>query len=58
VWWRRRFRSTGTAELGLDADAPAIERAAMALTWVERLLIGRVGVPFGTSVLCVARRPR
>jgi hypothetical protein len=30
----------------------------MALTGVERQLLGRVGLPFGTSVLCVAvRRP-
>jgi dolichyl-phosphate beta-glucosyltransferase len=54
VWWRRRLRSTGEAELGLDVASPAIDRAAMVLTWGERLLVGRAAVPFGTSVLAVA----
>jgi hypothetical protein len=30
-----------------------LDRAAMVLTAVERSLIGRVVLPFGTSVLCV-----
>jgi SAM-dependent methyltransferase len=55
VWWRRRARSTGTAELGLDVASPVVDAAAMALTWAERSTVGRLSLPFGTSVLCVAR---
>ena len=48
----------GSPELGLDKTSFALATAAMALTGVERQLLGRVGLPFGTSVLCVAiRRP-
>lgn len=56
VWWRRRARSTGEAELGLDVASPTIDRAAMVLTGIERATIGRISLPFGTSLLCVARR--
>lgn len=55
VWWKRRLRSTGEAELGLDVASPAIDRTAMALTWIERSLVGRLSLPFGTSILAVAR---
>ena len=33
-----------------------VDMAAMALTCAERQLLGRVRVPFGTSILCVAVR--
>jgi SAM-dependent methyltransferase len=56
VWWRRRARSSGEAELGLDVASPAVDRAAMVLTALERATVGRVPLPFGTSILCVARR--
>ncbi|HEY7133727.1 MAG TPA: bifunctional glycosyltransferase/class I SAM-dependent methyltransferase [Acidimicrobiia bacterium] len=57
VWVRRRVRSTGRAELGLDVASPVVDRAALVLTAVERVLVSRLGVrlPFGTSVLAVAR---
>lgn len=58
VWVTRRVRSGGDAELGLDRTSFAVDRAAMVLTWLERLLLGRVSLPLGTSVLCVARRRR
>jgi hypothetical protein len=54
VWLTRRVVRPGTAELGLDRTSVLIDRAAMALTWLERGLIGRVSMPLGTSVLCVA----
>jgi SAM-dependent methyltransferase len=54
VWWRRRMRSPNEAELGLDVASPVIDRTAMVLTYGERFLVGRVGMPFGTSVLAVA----
>jgi SAM-dependent methyltransferase len=54
--WATRTRARDRAELGLDRTSAAIDRAAMALTWGERALVGRMPVPFGTSVLCVARR--
>jgi hypothetical protein len=56
VWWRRRARNTGQAELGLDVASPLIDRTAMVLTSIERALLGRVSMPLGTSILCVARR--
>ncbi|HEX6237193.1 MAG TPA: methyltransferase domain-containing protein [Acidimicrobiales bacterium] len=58
VWLKRKVVSTGTAELGLDQTSTAIDAAAMALTLVERSLVGRAALPFGTSVLCVAKRDR
>ena len=54
VWWRRRFRAPDQAELGLDVASPAIDVAAMVLTWCERVLLGRLTMPFGTSLLSVA----
>ena len=41
--------------LGLDRRSSRIDRAAMVLTAVERLLVGRVVLPVGTSILAVAR---
>jgi dolichyl-phosphate beta-glucosyltransferase len=53
---RRLLRSS--PELGLDKTSFALDTAAMALTWAERQLLGRVRLPFGTSILGVAvRRP-
>ena len=43
-------------ELGLDQTSPLIDRVAMALTLVERQLVGRVTVPVGTSILYVAQK--
>ena len=58
VFLTRKLRSRGSPELGLDKTSFGLDAAAMALTAVERQLLGRVGLPFGTSVLCVAvRRP-
>jgi SAM-dependent methyltransferase len=56
VWVTRRLASGGAAELGLDRTSFVIDRAAMVLTALERSLLGRVSVPLGTSILCVARR--
>lgn len=56
VWLTRRLASGDGAELGLDRTSFAVDRAAMVLTWFERALLGRVSLPLGTSVLCVARR--
>lgn len=41
---------------GLGAAATPIDRAALVLTALERLLVGRVSLPLGSSVLCVAVR--
>jgi dolichyl-phosphate beta-glucosyltransferase len=58
VFLTRKLVGRGSAELGLDKTSFALATAAMALTGVERQLLGRVRLPFGTSVLCVAiRRP-
>jgi dolichyl-phosphate beta-glucosyltransferase len=56
VWFVRRLASTGSAELGLDRRSLPIDIASLVLTAIERELIGRVRLPFGTSILCVARR--
>ena len=59
VWVERRMRraDADSPPLGLDRSSFLIDRAAMVLTTVERLLLGRVTLPFGTSLLCVARKP-
>jgi hypothetical protein len=57
VWVTRRSNSEG-AELGLDKTSTGIELAAIVLTRLERAFIGRVPLPFGTSVLAVARPTR
>lgn len=58
VWLKRKVVSSGGAELGLDQTSRAIDGAAMVLTLAERMLVGRLPLPFGTSVLCVANRHR
>jgi SAM-dependent methyltransferase len=56
VWPTRRLSRGDGAELGLDRTSLLVDRAAMVLTALERELIGRVRLPLGTSLLCVARR--
>lgn len=55
VWFVRRFAHPASAELGLDRRSLPIDIASLVLTAVERLCIGRISLPWGTSVLCVAR---
>jgi SAM-dependent methyltransferase len=50
---KRRITGEGP-ELGLDQSSAFIDRAAMVLTWLERVVLGRVSLPLGTSILCVA----
>lgn len=54
VWLTRRVVRRDKAELGLDRTSVLIDRASMVLTWFERQLLGRVPIPVGTSLLCVA----
>jgi dolichyl-phosphate beta-glucosyltransferase len=56
VFLTRKLLSVGSPELGLDRTSLTLDMAAMALTCAERQLLGRVRVPFGTSILCVAVR--
>jgi dolichyl-phosphate beta-glucosyltransferase len=56
VWLKRRATRARGPELGLDQTSPLIDRVAMVLTWFERQLVGRVTLPFGTSILCVAQK--
>jgi SAM-dependent methyltransferase len=56
VWVKRRAMKGAGPELGLDQTSPLIDRVAMTLTLVERQLVGRVTIPFGTSILCVAQK--
>jgi SAM-dependent methyltransferase len=57
VWLTRRARKRKGPELGLDRTSPLVDSAAAALTLLERTLVGRVALPFGTSLLCVAEKP-
>ena len=56
VWVERRLRrqDADAPPLGLDRSSFLIDRTAMVLTTIERLLLGRVPMPVGTSLLCVA----
>jgi dolichyl-phosphate beta-glucosyltransferase len=45
----------GQEETGLAQAGVLVDRAALVLAAVERRLLGRVPLPFGTSVLAVAR---
>jgi dolichyl-phosphate beta-glucosyltransferase len=58
VFLTRKLLSSGSSELGLDKTSIALDTTAMALTYAERQLLGRVGLVFGTSILCVAVRRR
>jgi SAM-dependent methyltransferase len=58
VWLKRRVAGGADAELGLDQTGVVVDRAAMVLTALERLLVSRVSSPLGTSILCVARPRR
>jgi hypothetical protein len=48
---------SGSPELGLDKTPSTLDTTAMALTCSERQLLGRVRLPFGTSILCGALSP-
>lgn len=55
VWLRRRRRA-GEPQLGLEIRSALVDRVALVLTRAERALLGRVPLPVGTSLLCVATR--
>jgi dolichyl-phosphate beta-glucosyltransferase len=54
LWWERRVLGRRRPRLGLEHDSVPIDRLAMALTLLERQLVGRVSLPVGTSILAVA----
>ena len=56
VWLARRVVRPSEADFGLQQTSLLVDRAAMVLTALERLAVGRVRLPLGTSLLCVARR--
>jgi dolichyl-phosphate beta-glucosyltransferase len=56
MWSKRRSNRTDRAALGLDQQGFFFDLVAMTLTFAERLLLGRVALPIGTSVLAVAVR--
>jgi SAM-dependent methyltransferase len=55
VFLKRRLGKGEEPQLGLDVSSPFVDRAAALLTRVERALVGKVSLPFGSSVMCVAR---
>jgi dolichyl-phosphate beta-glucosyltransferase len=50
----RRLLGKGSVASGHEHSSVAVDRATLTLTFAERSLLGRVSLPFGTSVLCVA----
>lgn len=56
VWLQRRLVTDRQRQLGLEETSPLVTGLAMVLTRLERLLVRRVPLPIGTSVLCVARK--
>src|SRR5262249_53125215 len=56
TWWKRRGVRHHRAELGLDQASPIVDRLGLVMTLVERQLLGRVVLPFGTSVIAVAQK--
>ncbi|MFP3901735.1 MAG: methyltransferase domain-containing protein [Acidimicrobiia bacterium] len=58
AWLRRRLVATGDAAPRLDRTSRVLDALAMGLTRAERSVLGRIGLPFGTSVLCIARLDR
>lgn len=56
VWWTRRTGGATGPELGIHRRSRLIDATAAALTLLERQLVGRVSLPFGTSLLCVAEK--
>jgi dolichyl-phosphate beta-glucosyltransferase len=55
VWLQRRLVSDRQRQLGLDQRSPLIDAAALVLSRTERAVTNTVSLPFGTSILCVAR---
>ncbi len=56
VWLQRRLVTDRRRQLGLEETSPLVDGLAMILTRLERVLVRRVPLPVGTSVLCVARK--
>lgn len=54
LWLRRRLATTPVEQLGLDQHSVVVDRMALLLTTLERALLGRVSLPVGTSVICLA----
>ena len=54
VWLQRRLASGGERQLGLDRTSWLLERLALVLTRLELGVVGRLPLPLGTSILCVA----
>jgi SAM-dependent methyltransferase len=55
VWLVRRAKRSSAVELGIEPSRPAVTRTADALNSVERTVLRRVPMPFGTSIVTVAR---
>lgn len=58
VWLQRRLAKDADASLGLDRTSFLLDRLALVLTGVERMVTRRVSLPVGTSILCLAVKQR
>ncbi|HYL50711.1 MAG TPA: methyltransferase domain-containing protein, partial [Acidimicrobiia bacterium] len=56
--WAVRRRRASNPRLGLDMTSPVFDRAALFLTRIVQAVVGRVSLPVGTSVFCVAKPRR
>jgi len=56
VWVQRRMTGDARRQLGLQATSPLIDLMALVLTAVERTVVRRLSLPFGTSILAVMRK--
>jgi dolichyl-phosphate beta-glucosyltransferase len=55
VWLRRRLSTAGgEVQLGLDVQAPPLDRLTMMLTQLESAVTRVLPLPLGTSIICVA----
>lgn len=55
--YKKMFRSKRRARSDLQPLNPVLNKALIALLQVEAVLLQKFGLPFGSSVVCVARKP-
>jgi SAM-dependent methyltransferase len=58
VWMTRRLARSEQGQLGVSRGTQTFTVPALILARIERALVGRVPLPIGTSILCVAEKPR
>jgi hypothetical protein len=54
--WLLRWGKSRAPRLGIEFEAPFIDRLALILGWIERMFLRFSTLPLGTSVLAIARQ--